>query len=77
MSNSLAAYKAQFSKNRWLTANDRIAGNNAAALHLLSKFSESEKRAARRTIVCAAGFNTPLWQNAVSAVAGNAQGVLL
>ncbi len=52
----------------WLSANARIAGNQAAAMLIASRYGRDWKHG-RRTAVCAASFNTPLWQEAVAQVA--------
>lgn len=66
---SVQEWKSQFTEDNWMTANARIAAHPEAALYLIDKFSAKERAHARRTIVCAAGFNTPLWQEAVAATA--------
>jgi hypothetical protein len=50
----------------WLTANARIIAHPQAAHLIVSRYPNRDWRNARRTAVCAAGFNTPLWQQAVA-----------
>lgn len=50
----------------WLQANARIIAHPQAAHLIVSRYSSREWKDARRTAVCAAGFNTPLWQDAVA-----------
>lgn len=49
----------------WLTANARTSAHPAAADLIVSRYSVRQWKDARRTAVCAAGLNTPLWQQAV------------
>jgi hypothetical protein len=49
----------------WLDANDRIRLQPQAA-HLIAQSYGRDWKTGRRTAVCAAGFNTPLWQEAVA-----------
>jgi len=49
----------------WLEANERIKRHPQAAVAIVGRYSSRQWKDARRTAVCAAGFNTPLWQEAV------------
>jgi hypothetical protein len=49
----------------WLEANERIRSNRAAALTIAAEYGR-DWRTGRRTAVCAASMNTPLWQAAVA-----------
>ena len=50
---------------RWLEANARIRAHPQAAVAIVARYSARQWKDARRTAVCAASFNTPLWQEAV------------
>jgi hypothetical protein len=50
----------------WLEANDRIRTHPNAAHLIVARYSAGQWKDARRTAVCAASFNTPLWQEAVA-----------
>lgn len=68
---------ARYWDHRWLYQNARIRAHPDAALLIVSRYSSNDYRHARRTAVCAAGFNTPLWQEAVAAAyPGRTQGNL-
>ena len=49
----------------WLAANPRIIRHPEAA-HLIARQYGRDWKAGRRTAVCAAGLNTPLWQRSVA-----------
>jgi hypothetical protein len=51
----------------WLQANARIACHPKAAERIVGMYPARMWKDARRTAVCAASCNTPLWQNAVAA----------
>lgn len=51
----------------WLSANDRIRMHPNAAHWIVAQYSSRQWKDARRTAVCAAAVNTPLWQTAVAA----------
>jgi len=51
---------------RWLEANDRVKAHPQAAILIVARYPSRDQKHARRTAVCAAGLNTPLWQNAVA-----------
>jgi len=51
---------------RWLSQNQRIKNHPQAAHLIVSRYSARDWKNARRTAVCAASFNTPLWQEAVA-----------
>ena len=50
----------------WLTANARIRAHPQAAWLIAGRYPAQQWKHGRRTAVCAAGFNTPLWQEAVA-----------
>lgn len=52
---------------RWLHQNQRIRNHPNAAHLIVSRYSARDWKHARTTAVCAASFNTPLWQEAVEA----------
>jgi len=58
--------EAHYSGPNWLEANARVKAHPQAAHLIVSQYSTRQWRHARRTAVCAAGFNTPLWQRAVA-----------
>jgi hypothetical protein len=49
----------------WLSANERIIAHPLAAQSIASQYGR-DWRTGRRTAVCAASFNTPIWQEAVA-----------
>lgn len=61
-------YQDRFTEENWLSANERIRDNPDAARLIVAAYAEEDGARARRTTVCAAGCNTPLWQRSVVVV---------
>lgn len=57
--------EAHYSGPGWMEANARISRHPEAAHWIASQYGSRQWRDGRRTAVCAAGCNTPLWQEAV------------